>query len=162
MSNISISLSFITNAKEIQIIIPTPPPPPPPTTTMIIQQYNVPTIVYRASFIVRRRTSCTDNRRELFYAYNNQPSASYHLFLVPLTALAASSYRQQQYDNGYIVLGYTIVDTLLPLCGGGEMYHTSAQSLNNTQINANTTINRAAHTNCRAAAPVMRSTSQRR
>ena len=110
MSNISISLSFITNAKEIQIIIPTPPPPPPPT--MIIQQYNVPTIVYRASFIVRRRTSCTDNRRELFYAYNNQPPASYHLFLVPLTALAASAYRQQQYDDGY-----TIVDTLLPLWG---------------------------------------------
>ena len=78
MSNISISLSFITNAKEIQIIIPTPPPPPP-TATMIIQQYNMPSIVYRASFIVRRRTSCTDNRRELFYAYNNQPSASYHL-----------------------------------------------------------------------------------
>ena len=53
--------------------------PPPPQTTITIQQYNIPTIVYRASFIVRRRTSCTNNRRELIYAYNNQPSASYHL-----------------------------------------------------------------------------------
>ena len=109
----------------MQTEIITPPPPPPPTT-ITTQQYNMPTIVYRASFIVRRRTSCTNNRRELIYAYNNQPSASYHPFvLVPLMALAASAYRQQQYDDGY-----TIVDTLLPLMGGGEMYHpTSSQSL---------------------------------
>ena len=156
MSNISISLSFITNAKEIQIIIPTPPPPPPPTT-MIIQQYNMPTIVYRASFIVRRRTSCTDNRRELFYAYNNQPSASYHLCPCSFdgiggVGISTTTIRRWVYDRRHITA----------IVGGGEMYHTSAQSLNNTQINANTTINRAAHTNCRAAAPVMPSTSQRR
>ena len=109
----------------------------------------------RLSCVVERRVQTID-ANYFMHTTINHPRRTIFV-LVPLMALAASAYRQQQYDDGY-----TIVDTLLPLCGGGEMYHTSAQSLNNTQINANTTINRAAHTNCRAAAPVMRSTSQRR
>ena len=83
----------------MQTEIITPPPPPPPTIT--IQKYNMPTIVYRASFIVRRRTSCTNNRRELMYAYNNQPSASYH----PLSLFHWWHWRHRHIDNNNTTTG---------------------------------------------------------
>ena len=151
MSNISISLSFITNAKEIQIIIPTPPPPPPPTT-MIIQQYNVPTIVYRASSNVVYRQSTRIILCIQQSTIRIVPSFPCSFDGIGGVGISTTTIRRWVYDRRHITA----------IVGGGEMYHTSAQSLNNTQINANTTINRAAHTNCRAAAPVMPSTSQRR
>ena len=116
MSNILSLYLFITNAKQIQIIIP----PPPPPTTKIIQQYNMPTIVYRASFIVRRRTSCTDNRRELFYAYNNQPSASYHLCPCSIDGIGGigiliTTIRRWVYDRRHITAIVGEAKCIIPL-----------------------------------------------
>ena len=138
----------------MQTEIITPPPPPP--TTITIRQYNMPTIIYRASFIVRRRTSCTDNRRELFYAYNNQPSASYHLCPCSFDGIGGggiltTTIRGRVYDRQHI----TAID-------GGEVKCIIPPLRNHSTIKNHTTINRAAHTNCRAAVPAMPSTSRRR
>ena len=80
----------------------------------------MPTIVYRASFIVRRRTSCTDNRRELFYAYNNQPSASYHLCPCSIDGIGGigiliTTIRRWVYDRRHITAIVGEAKCIIPL-----------------------------------------------
>ena len=64
----------------------------------------------RLSCVVERRVQTID-ANYFMHTTINHPRRTIFV-LVPLTALAASAYRQQQYDDGY-----TIVDTLLPLWG---------------------------------------------
>ena len=83
---------------------------------------------------MRRRTSCTNNRRELIYAYNNQPSASYHLCPCSIgiggIGILTTTIRGRVYDRQHI----TAID-------GGEVKCIIPPLRNHstiTKINANT------------------------